>query len=154
MAAHNELGKWGEQIAADFLESKGWYIRHRDWTYKHKDLDIVCIDGDMTTLLFVEVKTRSSDMWGAPDEAITLEKSKNIIDASAAYIKLFRLEHLEIRYDTISIIGTPDTSHTIEHKENVISLLDKFQYYERKRKSSRYKKNNGTWGSMRWGRGY
>nr|MCR5070065.1 hypothetical protein [Prevotella sp.] len=90
----------------------------------------------------------------APDEAITLEKSKNIIDASAAYIKLFRLEHLELRYDSISIIGTPDTSHTIEHKENVISLLDKFQYYERKRKSSQYKKNNGTWGSMRWGRGY
>ena len=89
-----------------------------------------------------------------PNTSYIFKFSKNIIDASAAYIRLFRLEHLEIRYDTISIIGTPDTSHTIEHKEDVISLLDKFQYYERKRKSSRYKKNNGTWGSMRWGRGY
>ena len=57
MAAHNELGKWGEQIAADFLESKGWYIRHHDWEYGNNCHGLVCIDSDMTVLLFVIVCT-------------------------------------------------------------------------------------------------
>ena len=77
MASHNELGKWGECIAAEYLKSKGWYIRHLDWRDKHKDLDIVAIDEDMTTLLIVEVKTRSSNIWGEPDEAIDLEKKND-----------------------------------------------------------------------------
>ena len=42
MAQHNELGKWGEDIAARFLEEKGWYIRHRNWRHKKAELDIVC----------------------------------------------------------------------------------------------------------------
>ncbi|MBR4573119.1 MAG: YraN family protein, partial [Prevotella sp.] len=74
MASHNELGKWGECIAAEYLREKGWYIRHLDWHDRHKDLDIVAIDGDMTTLLVAEVKTRSSSVWGEPDESIDLEK--------------------------------------------------------------------------------
>ena len=48
MAQHNELGKWGEDIAARFLEEKGWYIRHRNWRHKHAELDIVCIDENDT----------------------------------------------------------------------------------------------------------
>ena len=35
MAAHNDLGKWGEQVAADYLAGKGWKILHRDWQYEH-----------------------------------------------------------------------------------------------------------------------
>lgn len=154
MAAHNELGKWGELVAANYLESKGWYIRHRDWKYKHKDLDIVCIDADMSILLFVEVKTRSTDVWGDPDLAIDLEKKSNIINAAAAYIRVYHLEHLDIQYDTISIVGTPDCEHSIEHKENVIDIVDKYLYYEKKRKTSRYNNGNGKWNSIRWSKGY
>ncbi len=138
MALHNELGHWGEQLAANYLESKGWYIRHKDWRYNHKDIDIVCIDEDMTTLLIVEVKTRSTDIWGAPDEAIDLEKRKNIIQAAAAYIHMYNLEHLNLRYDSISIIGTPQTSYKLEHKENVIDVVDQFLYYEQKHKNSHF----------------
>ena len=57
MAAHNELGKEGELLAANHLQSEGYVIRHRNWRCGHKELDIVAEkDG---TLVFVEVKTRN-----------------------------------------------------------------------------------------------
>ena len=147
MAQHNDLGAWGEQIAAEYLKSKGWIVRHRDWSYKHKDLDIVCIDIDCTTLVFVEVKTRSTDTWGRPEEAIDLEKSHNLIIAGAAYMRTYKMNNLQIRYDSISIVGTPDTEYEITHRENIIDPTLSYQYYERKRKQSYYLKTpkKGRW---------
>ena len=84
MAEHYDLGKWGEEQAALYLKKKGWYIRHRDWHNRHRDIDIVAIDQDSSILLVVEVKTRSSEVWGNPDEAIDEEKKNNIIRATAA----------------------------------------------------------------------
>ena len=58
MAEHNDLGKWGEQVAVDYLQRKGYEILERDWKSGHRDLDIIALDGD--TIVFVEVKTRRS----------------------------------------------------------------------------------------------
>ena len=58
MAAHNELGKWGEEIAARFIEKNGYEILERDWKSGHHDLDIIARDED--TLVIIEVKTRRS----------------------------------------------------------------------------------------------
>ena len=55
MAYHNELGKWGEDVAVSYLQQLGYVILHRDWDYHHRDLDIVAIDNG--TLVIVEVKT-------------------------------------------------------------------------------------------------
>lgn len=151
MAAHNELGKWGEQIATDYFKSLGWQILHNDWQYKHKDIDIVCYDSENKIIVFVEVKTRSSSKWGEPYEAINLQKKVNIINAATAYLYKYNLFGKEWRYDSISIVGTPDTSHTLEHNKNITNVLDKFNHSNKNRYK---KKNNGTWGSMRWGRGY
>lgn len=150
MAAHNELGKWGEQVAADYLKSLGWQILHNDWQYKHKDLDIVCYNPETQTIVFVEVKTRSSARHGAPHEAINQQKKVNIIDVATAYLHKYNLFGKEWRYDSISIVGTPETSHTLEHHTTIANVLDKFYYKNKQRKRN----NNGTWGTMRWGRGY
>ena len=145
MAFHNELGKWGECKAAEFLRNKGLYIRHIDWRDGHRDLDIVAIDEEMTTLYIVEVKPRSTDMWGEPDEAITLEKKNNILKAASRYRSLYRMEHLNVRFDSISVVGTPDTECRITYKENVMSSLDSYLYSEQRRKRTRYKHRPGTW---------
>ena len=147
MASHNDLGKWGECKAAEYLRNKGLYIRHIDWRDKHRDLDIVAIDADMTMLIVVEVKTRSTNLWGEPDEAIDLKKKNNILKATAKYVRLYKLEHLQLRYDTISVIGTPNTTCEIIHKEDAFSVLDSFMFHEQKRKSAwyRYKNRPGTW---------
>ena len=124
MAAHNDLGKWGEQIAAKHLVSEGWYIRHCDWTMRGIDLDIVCIDEDSSILVFVEVKTRTSDEFGRPSLAVDKAKRRNIITASEAYRHLFRLSNLPVRYDIISIVGTPETGYSLEHMEDAFGIID------------------------------
>lgn len=145
MAEHNDLGRWGEEMAARHLEGEGWYIRHRDWRYGHRDIDIVAIDGDMTTLLIVEVKTRAPSTPCAPDKAVTLEKKNNIIGAAAAYVRMFNLHHLCVRYDTISIVGTPDAEYTIEHKENAFDVVANYNFNDSQRRKARYRKRPGCW---------
>lgn len=129
MAQHNDLGKWGEEVAAKYLEQQGWYIRHRDWRYKHTDIDIVCIDEDDTTLVFVEVKTRASDVYGRPSEAVDADKRRNIMNAASAYRRMFRKENRMVRYDIIAITGSPygTTAPQIEHIEDAFNLLDVFE---------------------------
>lgn len=68
MAEHNDLGKLGEQKAADFLEEKGYQIVDRNWHFHHKEVDIIAFDGEV--LVFVEVRTRSSSEWLHPRESI------------------------------------------------------------------------------------
>lgn len=145
MAEHNDLGRWGEEQAALYLRRKGWYIRHRDWHNGHRDIDIVAIDEESSTLLMVEVKTRTTDAYGEPDTAIDLEKQNNILRAAQAYINSFRMHYCEVRYDTISIVGTPETGATITHKENAFDVTSNFYYKETKRKRARFKKRPGTW---------
>ena len=145
MAQHNELGKWGECKAAEYLREKGLYIRHIDWHDKHRDLDIVAIDADMTTLYVIEVKTRSSETWGEPDEAIDLEKKNNIIKATTKYVSLYRLSHLHVRYDTIPVIGTPEPSCKIIYKENAFDVVDSYLYYDQRRKGAGYRRKPGKW---------
>ena len=53
MAYHNDLGKWGEEVAANYLQQQGYTILHRNWMYQHRDLDIVAMDAG--TLVIVEV---------------------------------------------------------------------------------------------------
>ena len=78
MARHNELGKIGEDYAAEFLEHAGYGIIERDWRQGHRDLDIVARTPDGTTVVFIEVKTRSSDVVMHPDEAVDVRKIRNL----------------------------------------------------------------------------
>ena len=87
MAAHNELGNLGEKRAQAYLAQKGYKIRHVNWTVGKLELDIVAEkDG---WLVVVEVKTRSTDTWEHPKEAITPRKIRNIVNAAHEYIFTF-----------------------------------------------------------------
>lgn len=87
MARHNELGKWGEQYAADYLQDNGYEILDRDWRIGHRDIDIIARTNDGTTIVFVEVKTRTSDVVRKPDDAVDLRKIRNIGYAANNYVK-------------------------------------------------------------------
>ena len=147
MAWHNELGKWGEDVAAKYLEDKGWYIRDRNWVWNHKELDLVCIDEACSTLLVVEVKTRATDAFGDPADAVTLEKQSNTLKAANVYMKMHHLGHLNLRYDIVSVIGTPEGGHRVEHMEDAFDVFAGWQYSEQRRKSARYrwKHRPGCW---------
>lgn len=101
MAEHNELGNLGEERAQAFLRSKGFHIRHINWQSGKLELDIVAQKDGF--LVVVEVKTRSTETFEHPQEAITIRKIRNIINATHEYILQFDWQG-ETRFDVISVI--------------------------------------------------
>ena len=112
MATHNELGKWGEDLAATFLEEKGYQIIERDWKSGHHDLDIVATEG--STLVIIEVKTRRNRLFGDPEEAIDYKKRKSLQSAINHYVKTHHFGS-SVRFDIISIVGTIGSKPEIDH---------------------------------------
>ncbi|MDY5813695.1 MAG: YraN family protein [Bacteroides sp.] len=111
MAKHNELGKAGETAALDFLQELGYRILHRNWRKGHLELDIVGMDED--ELVVVEVKTRSSDAFLRPEEAVNEAKIRHTVRAADAYMKCFAVDN-PVRFDIVTVVGTPE-SFRIEH---------------------------------------
>jgi putative endonuclease len=101
MAEHNELGKEGETRAIEYLEQHGYRILHTNWFYGKMELDIVAEKDNW--LIVVEVKTRSTDTFEHPEEAITLGKIRRIVIAANGYIQHFKLD-MPTRFDVISVI--------------------------------------------------
>lgn len=117
MAAHNELGKWGEETATNLLRDKGYTIVERDWHSGHRDIDIIAKTPDGATIVFVEVKTRSSDDITRPTDAVDLKKIRRIARSANHYVKSHNIDNL-LRFDIIAIVGNQQRIKSIEHIEN------------------------------------
>ncbi|MDE5632039.1 MAG: YraN family protein [Muribaculaceae bacterium] len=111
MAKHNEIGKWGENLACDKLTSEGWAIAERNWREGHLELDIVAISAD--TIVFAEVKTRAS-MEEAPLEVIDRRKIANMVRAANAYLAMHPELRQYPRFDLFAINGNPE-NYRLEH---------------------------------------
>ncbi|MFI5222508.1 MAG: YraN family protein [Bacteroidia bacterium] len=101
MAEHNETGLNGEELAATYLVQKGYDILEKNWRFQHAEIDIIAKNED--TLVIAEVKTRTSNYFGEPEEFVTRQKQKLLIKAANAYIEKNNLE-LETRFDIVSVI--------------------------------------------------
>lgn len=115
MAKHNDIGKIGEQLARTFLENKGFQILETNWRYRRAELDLIAKNDE--TLVFIEVKTRSTDLFGQPTEAISFRKQRLLADAASAYMEQ-SAHDAAIRFDVISIIYRDEKHYTIEHFED------------------------------------
>ena len=118
MAEHNELGKQGEQVAADYLREKGLKIIARNWRFKHKEVDIIAIDGDY--LVVVEVKTRTSSGWEHPRESITSTKIRFLIHATEEFVQKHKMDQ-KIRFDVVSVMPLENEKWDIEHIEGAFT---------------------------------
>lgn len=118
MAAHNELGKWGEDLAVVYLQGKGYAIIGRDWKSGHRDIDIIAKEEDDETIVFVEVKTRRNRMFGEPEDAIDYRKLQSLRQAINHYIKTARIS-CAVRFDIISIVGMIGAEPEINHIKDV-----------------------------------
>ncbi len=103
MAEHNQTGKWGEQLACQWLESKGFAILHRNWRHGRDEIDIVAREGSF--LVVVEGKTRGSVRWGHPELAVGAAKQRNLMRAATELLHDTPGD-LELRFDVISITRT------------------------------------------------
>jgi len=106
-----ELGKLGEAIAAEYLAKTGYKIRHKNWHFGHKELDIVATYNNI--LVIVEVKTRWTAYWEEPKESVRRKKQRFIIEAAEAYVQNFNL-NMDVQFDVISIVLQGNT-HELEH---------------------------------------
>ena len=114
---NNELGTWGEEQAADFLIHKGYTILERDWKSGHRDIDIIATNGQV--VVFVEVKARRNRIFGEPEDAVDYMKMHNLRAAINHYVK-FKNIRLDIRFDIITVVGTPYMGQAeITHIEDV-----------------------------------
>ena len=100
MAAHNEKGKDGEILAAGYFLQNGYEILHRNWRYRHWEVDIIACKNNM--LHFIEVKCRSSSQYGFPEESVNKKKIKNLIDASEQFLYKYP-QWQRIQFDILSI---------------------------------------------------
>jgi putative endonuclease len=114
MAEHNELGKTGEAIARKFLAEKGYKVIAANWRFLKDEIDIIALHDDMVVI--VEVKTRSTDMFGDPEEAVSKKKRKFLVRAADAYIRQKDLEN-EVRFDIVSVIARGE-KYEITHIED------------------------------------
>ena len=112
MAEHNETGALGEQLACRFLEEAGYLVLERNWKHARHELDIIARQGH--ELVIVEVKTRSSEQFGQPEEAVKKGKRGRIIQATNAYIQTTGCA-LSVRFDIVSIILHPSGKPYIHH---------------------------------------
>ena len=114
MARHNDLGKWGEGVAADYLEQQGYSILERGWRSGHKDIDLIAFKQGI--LVFVEVKTRKNNAYIQPQQAVDRHKIKLLMTAANRYICNNNID-AEIRFDIVAITGTDYSNYKIEHIE-------------------------------------
>lgn len=110
MADHNNLGRWGEEIAVDHLVAQGYAIVERNVRLGKNEIDIVAMHG--SRMVFVEVKTRSAGSTD-PFDSLDAHKCARLCRAAEAYLGNLGVPH-EAQIDIVVIIGEPH-SYTVEH---------------------------------------
>jgi putative endonuclease len=99
--ARQELGRWGEERAAQHLESIGYKILERNWRCRRGEIDLIAQTDDM--LVFVEVKTRRGRDFGMPEEAITRKKVKRLLELGQYYLLEKDREDVDWRVDMVAV---------------------------------------------------
>ena len=114
-AVNMTVGTWGEELAAAYLYEKGYVILERDWHSSHRDIDIIAQNSEW--LVFVEVKTRSTDVIANPIQAVNWKKQRNLVRSINHYLQYRHIEK-PWRFDVITIVGSPGKEPKIEHIKN------------------------------------
>lgn len=116
MRAKDGVGRYGEWVAARYLEERGVEVVERNWRCDQGELDIVARDGDV--LVFVEVKTRSSVQWGMPAEAVTRVKANRVRALARSWLADHPHVYGGLRFDVISVLRRPAGAAEVLHLQD------------------------------------
>ena len=109
MLDSKELGKWGEQYAKDELLKRGLKFIASNFRYKKLEIDLIFLDNVKNEIIFVEVKTRTSDYFGEPEEAINSFKQRKLKNCASVFLKINKeYENCSVRYDSYGIVKLKD----------------------------------------------
>jgi putative endonuclease len=115
-----EIGNEGEELAAAYLESKGYTILERNYHFERAEVDIVAFD-NKACIVFAEVKMRSSNTFGEPEEFVDEEKIQNVYKAAEAWIYERKMDGAPVRFDIIAILQKNNEAPDIKHYENAFT---------------------------------
>ena len=105
MIDKKELGKKGEEVANRFLKNRGYRVIARNYVCKMGEMDIIAKEKD--TLVFIEVKTRTSTTFGPPQLAVNPKKQSQMSKVALNFLKEKRLEDVKARFDVVAILIGP-----------------------------------------------
>lgn len=103
MAQHNDFGKEAEEFAVNYLVEKGYAVLERNWRSNKAEIDIIAIDTVENEIVIIEVKSRNTDVFGNPEEAVTVAKQKLLIKAANYYITSKNI-NLDARFDIVALL--------------------------------------------------
>lgn len=110
-----EIGALGEQLAVDHLTSLGLRVLTRNWRCRYGELDVIAADDAASTVVFVEVKTRTSDQFGGVAQAVTPAKVRRLRRLAGLWLATQHSSWAEVRIDVIGVrIGSrriPEITH-------------------------------------------
>jgi putative endonuclease len=109
----DELGRRGEDLAADYLAGTGLVVLSRNWRCREGEVDLIATDGQR--LVVCEVKTRSGTGYGEPSEGVTPAKAARIRRVTASWLRAYRVGWCEIRFDVLAVLCPQDGPVTVEH---------------------------------------
>jgi len=113
------LGQEGERIAEAYLRKKGYSLVERNYRCSVGELDLVVLD--RRVIVFVEVKTRTDERFGAPLESVGKRKQQRIIKAALFFLSQHRLHHREARFDVVGIT-LMGREPAVEHVRNAFEI--------------------------------
>lgn len=114
---HNQrVGKWGEEVAAEYLAGRGCEILTRNARTPYGEIDIVAKQSEI--VIFVEVKTRTSNKMGLPEDSITARKRQHMLACAEHYAAEHEIDHWQI--DVMAIEGKPGSTPKVTYFENAI----------------------------------
>ena len=112
MAKHLDLGRRGELLAKTHLENEGYEILDENWTFGKAEIDLIAYKDRM--IIFTEVKTRTGNYFGEPEDFVDTRKQKLLAEAAEEYIYLMNHQG-EVRFDIVAILFRSETSYQLNH---------------------------------------
>ena len=105
---HLALGQQGETIAAKYLRKNGYRVLYKNFRSKRGgEIDLVCRDCRAAALVFVEVKTRTTDAFGPPHHAVTLRQQDRIIRGAKEWLRMLSDPRIYYRFDVVEVLMKP-----------------------------------------------
>jgi putative endonuclease len=124
---HLALGRAGEKLAARHLRSNGHKILFRNFRAPHGgEVDIVCRDKRHNELVFVEVKTRSSEDFGRPLDAVDRKKRRLILRGAMTWLGMLDMPDMVFRFDVVEVVMSSPV--VVRHIENAFRMPDNYSY--------------------------
>lgn len=116
MAAKDELGRRGEDVAVEYLQGRGLVVLDRNWRCRDGEIDVVAsVPG---WLVVCEIKTRSGTRYGQPAEAVTPLKASRIRAVTRAWLAAHTTDWCQIRFDVVAVLIRPGEPVTLQHFES------------------------------------